>query len=112
MLQRLRSKKSVYNVSKWEDEDHQRQKYLKNISQFQENRFPNIITPIKERANSSTMVRSGGRSGSYNSATKNNSLSNIAPINNSINLSAFKKNQMGSFRRPSIGGGPLNGGRS
>ena len=60
MLQRLRSKKSVYNVNKWDEEDYQRKKYLKNISQFQENRFPNIITPIKERANSSSLVRSSG----------------------------------------------------
>jgi hypothetical protein len=44
---------------------------------------------------------------------KNMSVQNIGSISNSINLSAFKKNQMGSFRRPSYGGtGPLNGGRS
>ena len=61
MLQRLRAKKSHYNVSKWEDEDLQRQRYLKNISDYPNpHRFP-AITPIKERANSSNLVRSGPR---------------------------------------------------
>ncbi len=86
---------------------------MKNISQFHENRFPNIITPIKERANSSSLVRSSERRGIPQSGMKNLSVSNIAPVNNSINLSAFKKNQMGSFRRPSMGAARgLSGGRS
>lgn len=49
ILQRLKEKKSVYNVNRWEEEDLQRQRYLKNISEF----------PLSGRRLPSITVRSG-----------------------------------------------------
>ena len=50
MLMRLRSKRSVYNVNKWQDDESQRQWYLKNISDYPRNNclgLPTINVMLK-----------------------------------------------------------------
>ena len=82
ILQRLKEKKSVYNVNHWEQEDMKRQAYLKNISEYPNPRLP-AITSIKDRSNSS------GYTGRNLSATRQQP----AAINHhNINMAAFKKN--------------------